>query len=81
MTYLLTFLLIVCLFYLIKKQLKIKKQKRIILQYELRKERLNSIINQITLYPDLDSQIEALYHILQTQQDNETNRQNTPSVR
>ncbi|WP_338792278.1 hypothetical protein [Bernardetia sp. MNP-M8] len=81
MTYLLIFLLIVCLFYLLKKQLRIKKLKRIILQHELRKERFDALMDKMFIDGNLDTQIDVLEHRLQTIQDYETNRQNTPSVR
>ena len=81
MTYFLLFLLFVCLFFLIKKEIKIKRQKRIILQHELIREHLNSLLNKITLYGDLDSQIQVLEYILQNLTEYESNRQNTPSVR
>ncbi len=81
MIYFLLFLLIVCLFYLIKKQIKIRKQKRIILQHELIREHLNNLLNGITLHGDLSSQLNALEYILQNLAEYESNRQNTPSVR
>lgn len=81
MIYFLLFIIIVCLFFLIKKEIEIKRQKRIILQHELLREHLNSLLNKITLYGDLDSQIQALEYILQNLTEYETNRQNTSSVR
>ncbi len=66
MTYLLTFLLIVCLFYLIKKQLKIKKQNRAFMQLELEKGQVHSLLKRFVFDRNIDTEIAVFEYFKQT---------------
>lgn len=74
MSYLLTFLLLICLFFLLKKQLKIKQLNRIILQHEIRNERFDTVMQKMFIDGNLDTQIEVLEYRLKTIDDYETTR-------
>ena len=64
MIYLLIFLLLFCLFFLIKKQLQIRALNRKLLGYELKREKMRAAISQKITEKGLDIDLGELDFLL-----------------
>ncbi|WP_375560643.1 hypothetical protein ACE193_23600 [Bernardetia sp. OM2101] len=64
MIYLVSFLLFICLFFLIKKQLQIRALNRKLLSYELKREKMRTAISQKITEKGLDIDLGELDFLL-----------------
>lgn len=65
LTYLLIFIQLIWFYFFIKQGLKIKKQKRGILQLELKKERVHTLLKAVVFNRSLDTELAVLEYFMQ----------------
>lgn len=66
LTYLLIFIQLIWFYFFIKQGLKIKKQKRGILQLELTKERVHTLLKRFVFDRNIDTEIAVFEYFKQT---------------